>query len=606
MCGIVGYIGEKNAETILINGLKKLEYRGYDSAGIAVITEGSVESAKKAGELQYLEELLKDNPLKGNIGIGHTRWATHGGPSDKNAHPHLSPSKKFAIVHNGIIENFQELKQEYLNNHKFLSETDTEVVAHLLEVFDTGDLETTVQKVLSLVEGSYALVVISKTEKDKIVVSRKDSPLVIGLGEGENFIASDVPALLAHTRKCIYLESDQMAILTKERVVIKDKLGNEVAMPIDEILWDEESAEKGGYDHFMIKEIDEQPVAFQRTLKGRIYNGKVVLDELHFTKEALENFKSIYIVACGTAYHAGLVGKTYLEKTLKLPVFVEVASEFRYRDPMLNHESLVILISQSGETADTMAALREAKHKGAKTLAITNVVGSAISREADEVTYLYAGPEISVASTKAYTTMLISLSLVALYLGDKVGRFDLTKNQEWLNSLENLPLFAERLLEAERIEKIEAISKKLSKVEHLFYIGRGLDWSTAQEGALKLKEISYIHAEAYAAGELKHGTLALITEKTPVIGIALQESTFDKTMSNVQEVMARGAEVTLLLEEDKHVKEKAEFVFVPKAHDMVMPILSAIPLQLIAYYTAKIRGEAIDKPRNLAKSVTVE
>lgn len=606
MCGIVGYIGEKNAETILINGLKKLEYRGYDSAGIAVITEGSVESAKKAGELQYLEELLKDNPLKGNIGIGHTRWATHGGPSDKNAHPHLSPSKKFAIVHNGIIENFQELKQEYLNNHKFLSETDTEVVAHLLEVFDTGDLETTVQKVLSLVEGSYALVVISKTEKDKIVVSRKDSPLVIGLGEGENFIASDVPALLAHTRKCIYLESDQMAILTKERVVIKDKLGNEVAMPIDEILWDEESAEKGGYDHFMIKEIDEQPVAFQRTLKGRICNGKVVLDELHFTKETLENFKSIYIVACGTAYHAGLVGKTYLEKTLKLPVFVEVASEFRYRDPMLNHESLVILISQSGETADTMAALREAKHKGAKTLAITNVVGSAISREADEVTYLYAGPEISVASTKAYTTMLISLSLVALYLGDKVGRFDLTKNQEWLNSLENLPLFAERLLEAERIEKIEAISKKLSKVEHLFYIGRGLDWSAAQEGALKLKEISYIHAEAYAAGELKHGTLALITEKTPVIGIALQESTFDKTMSNVQEVMARGAEVTLLLEEDKHVKEKAEFVFVPKAHDMVMPILSAIPLQLIAYYTAKIRGEAIDKPRNLAKSVTVE
>lgn len=606
MCGIVGYIGEKNAETILINGLKKLEYRGYDSAGIAVIAQEGIESAKKAGKLVYLEDLLETGHLEGNVGIGHTRWATHGGPSDKNAHPHLSPNQNFAIVHNGIIENFQELKQEYLKGHTFLSETDTEVVAHLLEVFDTGDLETTVQKVLSLIEGSYALVVISEREKDKIIVSRKDSPLVIGLGEGENFIASDVPALLAHTRKCIYLESDQMAVLTKDAVVIKDLEGKVITMPIDEILWDEESAEKGGYEHFMIKEIYEQPEAFQKTLTGRIQEGSVVLDEFHFTKESIEELKNIYIVACGTAYHAGLVGKTYLEKTLKLPVFVEVASEFRYRDPMINHESLVILISQSGETADTMAALREAKRKGAKTLAITNVVGSAISREADEVTYLYAGPEISVASTKAYTTMLISLSLVALYLGDKVGRFDLKVNEAWLRSLESLPKLSEALLDSTKVEAIKEISKKLSLVEHLFYIGRGLDWSVAQEGALKLKEISYIHAEAYAAGELKHGTLALITEETPVIGIALQESTFDKAMSNVQEVMARGAEVTLLLEEGKKVEEKADLIYVPKAHGMVMPILAAIPLQLLAYYTAKNRGADIDQPRNLAKSVTVE
>lgn len=606
MCGIVGYIGEKNAETILINGLKKLEYRGYDSAGIAIIANENIESAKKAGKLVYLEEVLNENPLVGQVGIGHTRWATHGGPSDKNAHPHLSPNKKFAIVHNGIIENFQELKETYLKGHTFLSETDTEVVAHLLEVFDTGDLEDTVQEVLSLIEGSYALVVISESEKDKIIVSRKDSPLVIGLGEGENFIASDVPALLAHTRKCIYLESDQMAVLTKESVVIKDNLGNVVDMPVDEILWDEESAEKGGYEHFMIKEIHEQPEAFQKTLLGRIQDNKVILDEFSFTKEVIEGIKTIYIVACGTAYHAGLVGKTYLEKTLQLPVFVEVASEFRYRDPMINHESLVILISQSGETADTMAALREAKRKGAKTLAITNVVGSAISREADEVTYLYAGPEISVASTKAYTTMLISLSLVALYLGDMVGRFDLGRNKAWLDSLEKLPSLAEHLLAPERIENVEAIAHSLSNVAHLFYIGRGLDWSAAQEGALKLKEISYIHAEAYAAGELKHGTLALITEETPVIGIALQESTFDKAMSNVQEVMARGASVILLLEEGKTVKEEAKFITIPRAHDMVMPILSAIPLQLLAYYTAKVRGADIDQPRNLAKSVTVE
>ena len=606
MCGIVGYIGDRNAEDVLIKGLKKLEYRGYDSAGIALISENKIRSEKKTGKLSNLEEALKIHPLSGHIGIGHTRWATHGSPTDKNAHPHISPKGKFAVVHNGIIENFQSLKESYLKDSVFLSETDTEVVAHLLEKFDMGNFEETVKKVLSLIEGSYALVIISEEEPDKIIVSRQDSPLVIGLGKEENFIASDVPALLSYTRECIYLESGQIAILTKDKVSIQDKANNNVTMPIHTIEWNEEAAEKGGYDHFMLKEIFEQPEAFQKTLSGRIQNSKVILDEITLSREQIEKFKTIYIVACGTAYHAGLVGKAYLEKTMQLPVFVEVASEFRYRDPMIDESTLVILISQSGETADTMAALREAKRKGAMTLAITNVVGSAISREADEVTYLYAGPEISVASTKAYSTMLISLALLSLYFGDVTGRFNLSLHQDILDSLLRLPKLAEALLCEETIQKIENIAQSFHSIEHLFYIGRGLDWAAAQEAALKLKEISYIHAEAYAAGELKHGTLALITEETPVICVALERSTYDKMMSNVQEVRARGAETILLLEEGRMVKEDDKTLFVPSVSDMILPIISAIPLQLLAYFTSKNRGCDIDQPRNLAKSVTVE
>ena len=604
MCGIVGYIGEKQAEAILLGGLKKLEYRGYDSAGIAIIDDGHLDIAKKSGKLDVLVDALASSPFKGVVGIGHTRWATHGRPTDNNAHPHKSPNGKIAIVHNGIIENFQALKNTYLADHTFASETDTEVVAHLLEKFYEGNLEETVDKVLSLIKGSYALVVISQDEPDKIIVSRMDSPLVIGLGQGENFVASDVPALLAHTRKCIYMESGQRAILTKEAVTIKDENNQVVEMPVHDIAWDEQSAAKGGYDHFMIKEIHEQPEAFNKTLANRIQNGKVVMEEFSLTKEAVEKFKMIYIVACGTAYHAGLVGKTYLEHTLGLPVFVEVASEFRYRNPMIDESTLVIFISQSGETADTMAALREAKKKGAKTLAITNVVGSALSREADEVTYLYAGPEISVASTKAYTTMLISLCLIALYLGDMTGRFDETEAKAVVASLEALPEMAKTLLTEEKITTLAKLGEGLEKVENLFYIGRGLDWAVAQEGALKLKEISYIHAEAYAAGELKHGTLALITKETPVIAIALQKGTYDKAMSNIEEVVAREASVILFVEEGREVHMKAPTIYIPQADDMVLPILSAIPLQILAYYTAKARN--CEQPRNLAKSVTVE
>ena len=606
MCGIVGYIGEKQAEDILLGGLKKLEYRGYDSAGVAIIEDGHLGIAKKSGKLDVLVDALASSPLKGVIGIGHTRWATHGRPTDNNAHPHKSPNGKIAIVHNGIIENFQELKNTYLANHTFASETDTEVVAHLLEKFYEGNLEETVDKVLSLIKGSYALVIISQDEPDKIIVSRMDSPLIIGLGQGENFVASDVPALLAHTRKCIYMESGQRAILTKEVVTIKDENNQVVEMPVHDIAWDEQSAEKGGYDHFMIKEIHEQPEAFNKTLANRIQDGKVVMDEFSLTKETVEKFKMIYIVACGTAYHAGLVGKTYLERTLGLPVFVEVASEFRYRNPMIDESTLVIFISQSGETADTMAALREAKKKGAKTLAITNVVGSALSREADEVTYLHAGPEISVASTKAYTTMLVSLCLVALYLGDMTGRFDEAEAKTVIASLKTLSEMAKTLLTEEKIATLAKLGKGLEKVDNLFYIGRGLDWAVAQEGALKLKEISYIHAEAYAAGELKHGTLALITKETPVIAIALQKSTYDKAMSNIEEVVAREASVILFVEEGRDIHMKAPTIYIPQADDMILPILSAIPLQILAYYTAKARKCEIDQPRNLAKSVTVE
>lgn len=606
MCGIVGYIGEKQAEDILLGGLKKLEYRGYDSAGVAIIEDGHLGIAKKSGKLDVLVDALASSPLKGVIGIGHTRWATHGRPTDNNAHPHKSPNGKIAIVHNGIIENFQELKNTYLANHTFASETDTEVVAHLLEKFYEGNLEETVDKVLSLIKGSYALVIISQDEPDKIIVSRMDSPLVIGLGQGENFVASDVPALLAHTRKCIYMESGQRAILTKEAVIIKNENNQVVEMPVHDIAWDEQSAEKGGYDHFMIKEIHEQPEAFNKTLANRIQNGKVVMDEFSLTKESVEKFKMIYIVACGTAYHAGLVGKTYLERTLGLPVFVEVASEFRYRNPMIDDSTLVIFISQSGETADTMAALREAKKKSAKTLAITNVVGSALSREADEVTYLHAGPEISVASTKAYTTMLISLCLIALYLGEMTGRFDEVEAKAVVANLKALPEMAKTLLTEEKIATLAKLGEGLEKVDNLFYIGRGLDWAVAQEGALKLKEISYIHAEAYAAGELKHGTLALITKETPVIAIALQKSTYDKAMSNIEEVVAREASVILFVEEGRDIHMKAPTIYIPQADDMILPILSAIPLQILAYYTAKARKCEIDQPRNLAKSVTVE
>lgn len=617
MCGIVGYIGPREAQDVLLSGLAKLEYRGYDSAGIAVLADHTITVEKRKGELANLEQALADHPLAGHVGIGHTRWATHGQPSDKNAHPHLGPEGKIAVVHNGIIENYQSLKETYLKDHTFKSETDTEVVAHLIELFYDGDLFAAVQRALAVITGSYALVVMAVDEPDRIIATRKNSPLVIGLGDGETIIASDVPAMLAYTRRCIYLDSGEIAQVYADHVDVTDLAGTEQHLMVDEIQWDAQSAEKGGYDHFMVKEIFEQIETFGSVLAGRIEEDHVVLDDINIDKATIEKWHQIYIVACGTAYHAGLVGKTILEKTLKIPVFVEVASEFRYREPMLDENTLVIVISQSGETADTLEGAREAKAAGASVLAITNVVGSSIARESDMVVYLWAGPEISVASTKAYTSMLIALYLIGFYFGDVSGRVDEAEMQTMLRALEALPEQAEEILAPENIDRIKAIAAEYKDAKDLFYIGRGMDWAVAQEGALKLKEISYIHAEAYAAGELKHGTLALISDETPVISVALQQKTFDKTMSNTEEMISRmvdengdvsGAKVLAVVQKgQQNISAKIHHVIeIPVCPDFISPVLAAIPLQLIAYFTALVRGCNIDKPRNLAKSVTVE
>ena len=617
MCGIVGYIGPREAQDVLLSGLAKLEYRGYDSAGIAVLADHTITVEKRKGELANLEQALADHPLAGHVGIGHTRWATHGQPSDKNAHPHLGPEGKIAVVHNGIIENYQSLKETYLKDHTFKSETDTEVVAHLIELFYDGDLFAAVQRALAVITGSYALVVMAVDEPDRIIATRKNSPLVIGLGDGETIIASDVPAMLAYTRRCIYLDSGEIAQVYANHVDVTDLAGTEQHLMVDEIQWDAQSAEKGGYDHFMIKEIFEQIETFGSVLAGRIEEDHVVLDDINIDKATIEKWHQIYIVACGTAYHAGLVGKTILEKTLKIPVFVEVASEFRYREPMLDENTLVIVISQSGETADTLEGAREAKAAGASVLAITNVVGSSVARESDMVVYLWAGPEISVASTKAYTSMLIALYLIGFYFGDVAGRVDEAEMQTMLRALEALPEQAEEILAPENIDRIKAIAAEYKDAKDLFYIGRGMDWAVAQEGALKLKEISYIHAEAYAAGELKHGTLALISDETPVISVALQQKTFDKTMSNTEEMISRmvdengdvsGAKVLAVVQKgQQNISAKIHHIIeIPVCPDFISPVLAAIPLQLIAYFTALVRGCNIDKPRNLAKSVTVE
>ena len=617
MCGIVGYIGPREAQDVLLSGLEKLEYRGYDSAGIAVLNDHKIKLEKRKGELHNLSDVLKTCPLEGRLGIGHTRWATHGQPSDKNAHPHLGPEGKIAVVHNGIIENYQYLKETYLQGHTFKSETDTEVVAHLIELFYQGDFYSAVQRTLAVITGSYALVVMCSDHPDQIIVSRKNSPLVIGLGDGENIVASDVPAMLQYTRRCIYLESGEIAQVYADRVVVTDLAGNVQNPIVDEIEWDAQSAEKGGYPHFMIKEIYEQIETFKQVLSGRIHADHIELEGINLTKEDVCKWRQVYIVACGTAYHAGLVGKTILEKTLKIPVFVEVASEFRYREPMMDEHTLVIVISQSGETADTLEGAREAKTSGATVLAITNVVGSSIARESDMVVYLWAGPEISVASTKAYTSMLIALYIIGFYLGDVSERIHLSEHESVLRALEKLPEQAAELLSQERVSQIVEIAKEYVNVNDIFYIGRGMDWAIAQEGALKLKEISYIHAEAYAAGELKHGTLALISSETPVITVALQKKTFDKTMSNTEEMISRmtdqngnisNAKVLAVVQEgQKNVSEKIDHIIeIPECPDFIAPVLAAIPLQLIAYFTALERGCNIDKPRNLAKSVTVE
>jgi len=608
MCGIVGYIGSKDATLLLMSGLKRLEYRGYDSAGVAVIENDAIKVVKAAGKLSNLEEKLKDYRPLGTVGIGHTRWATHGRPSDINSHPHQGSSTNFAVVHNGIIENYLELKEWLIKDkgHVFASETDTEVIAHLVDEYYDGDLVDAVRKTLDKVHGSYAIGVISVFEPDKLVAARKDSPLIVGLGEGENFIASDIPAILNHTRNVYLIEDGEVIILTENNATILDKDNRPIERSVFYVEWDTEAAEKGGYEHFMLKEIMEQPEAFKKTLTGRIQDNKVKFSELEFSQQLVQSWKKVYIIACGTAYHSGLIGKPLIEEFLHVPVEVEVASEFRYREPLVDSNTLAIFISQSGETADTLAAMREAKSRGAATLAITNVVGSSIARAADYTIYLWAGPEIAVASTKAYTTMLIAQYLLSIYLAQVKGTILEDKAERILNALLELPNKTQEILEQK--EKYLNLAEGIRNSENLFFIGRGYDYNVAQEGALKLKEISYIHAEAYAAGELKHGTLALVTKETPVIAIALQNKTYEKTLSNIKEVTARDAYVIGVANEGdtEILKTVNNAIYIPKIENIVSPVLAIIPLQLLAYYAAVVRGCNVDQPRNLAKSVTVE
>lgn len=608
MCGIVGYIGNKDATNILIEGLEKLEYRGYDSAGIAVVNNHKINFAKHKGRLSILRDSLEKNNLEGNVGIGHTRWATHGEPSDLNSHPHLNPGNALAVVHNGIIENYLILKEELIEKgYEFVSDTDTEVIPYLLDYYYNGNFLETVQTVVSKLEGSYALGIIDKNNPDILIAVRKDSPLIIGAGEGENFIASDIPAILSHTRKVYLLENDEMAVLKKDSIEIMKTDGTKVDKEIYNVDWDVEAAEKGGYDHFMLKEIHEQPKAIKDTISPRIdKNGKVNIKEFSLNEEYMKNINKVYMVACGTAYHAGLVGKALIEKYAKIPVITDVASEFRYGNPFIDKNTLMIVVSQSGETADTLAALRLAKEKKAKVLAITNVVGSTVSREADYVFYTWAGPEIAVASTKAYTTQLVSLALISMDIAIKRGT---TEGIIAKGIVEEIRELSEKInVMLKYIDEIKNMADNIYKSEDIFFIGRGLDYYLAMEGSLKLKEISYIHSEAMAAGELKHGTLALIDRGTPVIAIATQDKLYDKMLSNIKEVKARGAFVIGVVKESNKEIEKIvdKVVYIPEVKDELSPTLAVVPLQLLAYYVALKRNCDIDKPRNLAKSVTVE
>ncbi|HCK94816.1 MAG TPA: glutamine--fructose-6-phosphate transaminase (isomerizing) [Veillonella dispar] len=610
MCGIVGYIGFNQASDFLLDGMAKLEYRGYDSAGIAVIgPENVIKIQKKVGRLANLESIVKADPNEGTVGIGHTRWATHGRPSDMNAHPHASEDGKFAVVHNGIIENYMPLKEELIEKgYHFKSETDTEVVAHLLEDMYDGDFVSTVRRMLARVDGAYALEIICADEPDKIICTKKENPLVIGLGKGENFVASDIPAIINYTRDTYILSDGELAIVTRDNVSVFDREGNAIDKEVFHVSWNAEAAEKGGYEHFMLKEIHDQPKAVRDTFGTHISeDGKTVhFEELNWTADDVTAFNKILIVACGTAYHAGLVTKQYIENLARIPVSVEIASEYRYSNPLTDDKTLCIVISQSGETSDTLAALKEAKRHGAKSLAITNVVGSSISREADNTVYTWAGPEISVASTKAYTTQLVAGLLFAVYLGQLNGKMDPALGGEILCGVKSLPTLIHEIFEVD--EDMKAFAKHYGFKSDAFFLGRAIDYAVAMEGALKLKEISYIHAEAYAGGELKHGTLALIEEGVPVIALATQEDVYDKMISNIREVKAREAVVIGIgMKGDEELSKHVDHtIYVPRANKFIAPILAVVPLQLLAYYAAITRGADVDKPRNLAKSVTVE
>ena len=611
MCGIVGYVGTQEAAPILLDGLRRLEYRGYDSAGMAVCGPEGLQVCKTRGRLQALADLTEEGrTLTGTLGVGHTRWATHGEPNDINAHPQVSQSGLFAVVHNGIIENYALLRAQLTaKGYTFRSETDTEVVAQLLDYYYAAsrDVFEAVNSMLSAVEGAYALGIVCADAPDRLIAARKDAPLLLGYGDGENFIASDVTALLRHTRDIVYMDDGELAIVTCGGIRIYDERRRPIEKEHHNIDWDVDAAEKGGYDHFMLKEIYEQPDAIARAITGRIRDGRVVLSDLTMTDREIRELGRVCIVACGSSYHVGMVGKYVLERLLRRPVEVSLASEFRYSDPIVGKGDLVIVISQSGETLDSMAALREARKRGARILSIVNVVGSSIARESHDVLYTWAGPEIAVATTKAYSTQMVVLNLLGLYFGDILGTVDFDTYTAMVQGIEALPAQMAHILSD--TAEIQAAARELAGHEQIFFIGRNLDYALSLEGSLKLKEISYIHSEAYASGELKHGTISLIEEGTPVIAAATYMPLFDKAMSNVVEVQARGARVLALTTEtgaERMHSRVARVLTVPETETMLLPQLGVVPLQLLAYYIALARGCDIDKPRNLAKSVTVE
>jgi len=604
MCGIVGYVGFRNATDVLMEGLKRLEYRGYDSAGIAVKVGGRLEVLKKAGKLSVLGEVLKDEKLPGHFGIGHTRWATHGAPNDPNAHPHTTEDGQIAVIHNGIIENYLPLKEGLLaRGHRFSSETDSEVLAHLIEEHYRGDLVAAVREVLQKVYGAYALVV-AHQDHEEIVVARTVSPLVIGLGEGESFVASDVPALLPYTRRVIFLHDGDMAVVSREGVRVTDLQGRAVQREVVEVDWSLEAAEKGGYPHYMLKEIYEQPRVLENTLGGRLSEARANV-ELDLRLDPTR-FDRVHMVACGTAYYAAWVGKYLTEALARVPVEIDVASEYRYRDPVVDERTLAIAISQSGETIDTLEALREAKRKGAATLGVINAKGSSITREVDDTLYIHAGPEIGVASTKAYMAMLAAMALLAVWMGRARGTLSEAEARSFLGELRKMPRLVEQTLE--KRQEIAHIAEKYHQAADYLFLGRHIQAPTAYEGALKLKEISYIHAEAYPAGEMKHGPIALIDERLPVVVLTTESPFYEKTLSNIQEVRARGGRVIAVATEgDSEARRFAQdVIYVPRTHHLLAPMVSVVPLQLLAYETAVLLGRDVDQPRNLAKSVTVE
>jgi glucosamine--fructose-6-phosphate aminotransferase (isomerizing) len=609
MCGIVGYIGVNEAVPVLLDGLERLEYRGYDSAGLAVINGEGLQIRKIKGRLEGLKNMMTDSPISAHIGIGHTRWATHGAPTVPNAHPHLNQSGTISVIHNGILENYLKIKEWLIEEkgYQFKSETDTEAIAHLVDYYYEGDILAAVNQAVKIMEGTFALGVICQHEPDRIVAFRKDSPLIVGLGADANYIASDIPALLKYTRDIYLIENGETVLLTKDSVNIWNEKGEDVKREIYKVTWDIDAAEKEGFEHFTLKEIFEQPKGIRNTLHPRINKeDEIVLDGIKLTKEDIESFERIYIVACGTAYHAGLVGRFLIERYAGIPVIVEVASEFRYREPIIDNKTLFIAVSQSGETLDTLAALREAKRKGARILSIVNVVGSSVTRESDDVLYTWAGPEIGVASTKAYTTQLVAFYLIALYMGRITGKLSEDRYHEILTELKGMDKKVEEVLKKADICKTMADHQKDNT--SVFFMGRGVDVDTSFEGSLKYKEISYINSVAIAAGELKHGTIALIEEGTLVMALATQKRLFEKMCSNMQEVKARGAYVVAIAQEGQTEIEKyaREVFYIPKTMDDLAPLLSVIPLQLLAYYVSAARGNDVDKPRNLAKSVTVE